>query len=87
MNESSPFEMSSDSQNVAPMTQQSDQISFSRSPADSLSGNLFPLVAMGVCVAIAFFRIGVGIGKRSQRRYDLIQTLERIWQMSPNRND
>jgi hypothetical protein len=87
MNESSPFEMSPYSQSVAPMTQQLDQVSFSRSPADSLSGNLFPLLAMGLCVAIAFFRMGVGVGKRSQRHYDLIQTLERIWQMSANRND
>jgi nucleoside recognition membrane protein YjiH len=87
MNEFSSFERSLYSQSVTLTTQPFEQNSFSSSPTDSLSGNVLPLVAMGFCIAIAFFRIGVGFGKRSQRRYDLIQTLERIWQLSAHRND
>ena len=87
MNESSPFERSPHSQTAVPITQQSDADQAPRSPADSLSGNWLPVLIIGLCIAIAFFRIGIGVGKRSRRDYDLIQTLERIWQMSSNRSD
>ena len=87
MNEFSSFERSPYPQ-AAPITQQSDagQVGLLRSPADSLSGYL-PLLMIGLFVAVAFFRMGIGVGKRSRKHYDLIQTLERIWQMSSNRND
>ena len=88
------------SQFLVPTTQPLEQTSLTYVPnqvevssqVDYLPKNPFPLLVVGAYLAAVFFYIGVMFGKRHQTRRDRkavrqqqIQTLERIWQITPKR--
>ncbi|MDF5739631.1 MULTISPECIES: hypothetical protein [unclassified Nostoc] len=94
MNRFSLTDITAHPQFAALITQQPDQtnLTYTQDQLDSLSGSI-SLVAC-LFVAVGFFYIGVGVGRRHTRRDQLIairlrqiQTLERIWQLTAKRRD
>ena len=94
MNGFSQGDITAHPQFAYPVTQQLDRsdLTYSSNQVDSLPANLLLIACL--CVAAAFFSIGVRVGRRQTKHYELIvtriqqiQTLERIWQMKAEHKD